>query len=645
LRRLAPLLVGAALLAGTARAAVEVQPMRGLRAEIAALLVQGVAGGSLPIAVALFPSKAASDGESAAVAFLVEVPPAPEPPADPESGRALELYAYAVDDAGEVAGHFSVTLPAWPATGEGVKIAGRMEVGAREVSVRFLAFDPTGRRYGMAIRELSPDAIAVPPRFTESCDDWALADAGAAEVLVLSARPVLVAGERRTVSLPDAPPGAWRMELARGLGDAVVREQVEGVVVAPGEVEFVVPELAAGRYQLSLVPTEGSAWQSGSIEAWLVGQLPPAGDSCQRGWRRVLSHARSGGVVASPRTPPATGEAPSVELLASRYRAILERYASLGDLAVAADELAEMEAGVVAEDLDNTRPLFTAELRSARALADQDARCLLPLVSLHSQSYLVHHSSGRFPLATHSRRLAAAIAELAVDFAAQPEETSLLAVGITGLAQMVERRRSSLEAQRLLERALALDGSQEATRLLLAVSYDRKGRYDEAREQFEALVASNTAHQEARVRLAILLLRTGDLQQAEPLLRTVVAEQPPEWLLSLSYQTLGQLLIAKGRVREAIQVLAGGGIRLPGDQAIQVLRAYALDRDGRRREVQGVLAEMPLSEAGRTARFRYSDRPAAALELLRETLLQSVVVRLPVLASALGAVGAGGSTR
>jgi Flp pilus assembly protein TadD len=144
------------------------------------------------------------------------------------------------------------------------------------------------------------------------------------------------------------------------------------------------------------------------------------------------------------------------------------------------------------------------------------------------------------------------------------------------------------------------------------------------------------------VRLAILLRRMGEAGEAERLLRTVVAERPPDWLLTLSYQTLAQLLGRQERYAEAVETLELARRRLPGDQTLELLLAYALDRTGERRAAERLLAELPPADAAASARYRYADRPAAALGLLRETVRQSVTVRLPVLAMALRPEPAGG---
>jgi predicted Zn-dependent protease len=355
--------------------------------------------------------------------------------------------------------------------------------------------------------------------------------------------------------------------------------------------------------------------------------------------------AGSGATVPTPPTVlPAADDQLTVQLIAD-YQRLLQRLSSAGDLEAAAQQLSELEMPLVDEDISQARLLYIAELEAVRMLAQRDSHCLLPLVALHAETYRVHHGAGRFPLATHSRRVATAIAELAAELLSAPQERALVAVALTGLADMVETRRASIEAQRLLERALSLDKTQEAARLLLAVSYERKGRYEDAREQLEMLAAANSAHYEARVRLAILLRRLGKPEEAEVLLRAVIGERPPAWILSLAFQTLGQLLIRDARLGEAVDQLERAADRLPGDQAIQVLLAYALDRSGERRQVKRTVAALPLGEAAGSPRYRYSDEPAAGLGLLRETLRQSVTVRLPVLALALGAERRGGPTR
>jgi len=630
------LLVGTLLFAATAGGAIESVPLRGLRAEVAALLMQGVSGGSLPTAAAVF--RPAVDGMEAPgeLSFLVELPTAP--PVETEGQRPLEIYAYAVDETGEVAAHFAVILPDWPTEGEGVKIPGRLQVTRGDLSVRFLAWDVTARRYGMVVRRATADGIPGAPRIDEECSDWSVAGKEVADLSSLSAQPVLVSGETQRLSLGGTgQPDGWRVRLVRDRGGEVTTQEVPASAVAAGELEFVVPDLPPGIYQLSVAETGSETWSSPGLEIWLVAALPPADGGCRRSWGRILRHARSGGGFERPEVARAElADRPAGQLEAD-YEALLGRLAAAGDIMLAARELAALETPMVEDDVTAMRPLFTAELKAAQKLAERDARCLLPLVALHAETYRVHHSEGRFPLATHSRRLAVAIAELAAELLKTSDEKALVAVAFTGLADMVETGRSSIEAQRLLERALSLDQTLEAARLLLAVSYERKGRYEDAQRQLEELVAANSAHYEARVRLAILLRRVGDTAEAEPLLRGVLAERPPAWLLSLGYQTLAQVLIRDGRLAEAVTVLEDGRKRLPGDQVLQVLLAYALDRSGERRAIQSILADLPLGDAAVTPRYRYSDEPAAALGLLRETLRQSVTVRLPVLALALSA--------
>ena len=636
--RVAPLVACWLLLTSAAAGAIETRPLRGLRAEVAALLLQGVPGGGLPIAAAVFPTAAAGASAGGELTFLVEVPAAP--PAETGDERPLEVYAYAIDAAGEVSGYFAVTLPDWPTEGEGVKISGRLRASPGELSVRFLAWDGAARRYGMVVRQVAARRLSSPPRVGEKCADWAVADGGVAELSGISARPVLVSGDRQRLSLGRIGRSpAWRVRLVRARDGATISAEVSALVVAAGELEFMVPDLTPGIYQLSLIGTGAEARGSPELESWLVDALPPADGGCRRSWGRILRQARGGlgwsepaAAVAAPSRAP-DGALAEFE---ADYQALLRRLAALGDLSAAAGELAELEATAVSADISWAQQMFTTEVAAAGRLADRDPRSLLPLVALHAEAYGVHHRAGRFPLATHSRRLAVAIADLAADSLTAPEELALVAVAYTGLANIVETWQASLEAQRLLERALSLDDGLEAARLLLGVSYERRGRYKEARQALEALISVNSAHFEGRVRLAILLRRMGEAAEAERLLRAVLAERPPSWLLSLAYQTLAQVLIRDQRYGEAAAVLEDGRRRLPDDQVLRILEAYALDRKGDWRSVRRTLAELPLGSAGVTPRYRYSDRPAAAVGLMRETLRQSVTVRLPILALALG---------
>ena len=637
MRRVAPQVACWLLLTGAAAGATETRPLRGLRAEVAALLLQGVPGGGLPIAAAVFPSAAGGGADGGELTFLVELPPAP--PAETAGQRPLEVYAYAIDAAGEVAGHFAVILPDWPAEGEGVKLSGRLAASPGELSVRFLAWDGTARRYGMVVRQVAARRLLRPPRVDEECADWAVAEGGVAELSGISARPVLVIGERQRLSLGRiGRSAAWRVRLVRQRGGEETGTEVPASPVAAGELEFMVPHLTPGIYQLSLVGTGAEARGSPGLESWLVAELPPADGGCRRSWGRVLRQARAGLGWAEPAAPvaaPSAAPGAAFEELQADYRALLRRLAALGDLPAAAGELAELEATAVAADVSWAQQLFTTELAAAGRLAEKDPRALLPLVALHAEAYGAHHRGGRFPLATHSRRLAVAIADLAAESLTAPEERALVAVAYTGLANIVETWQASLEGQRLLERALSLDDSLESARLLLGVSYERRGRYKEARQALESLISANSAHYEGRVRLAILLRRLGETAEAERLLRAVLAERPPSWLLSLAYQTLGQLLIRDQRYGEAARVLDDGRRRLPDDQVLSILEAYALDRTGEWRSVRRTLAELPLGSAGVTPRYLYSDRPAAAVGLMRETLRQSITVRLPILALAL----------
>ena len=253
-------------LAVPAGAGFDVVPLRGMRAEVAALLVQGRAGGALPIAAALFPPPAGGG-----VGFLLEL----ETPAPGGGEATLEVYAYAVDGAGEVVAHFAATLAGWLPHGEGLKVSGRLQVPSGEISVRLLVWEPETRRYGMAVRRVGVGEAAIAVAVAEECRGWSTAGREATDLLGLSARPVLVRGESRRLALgAGVPPGDWRVRLARAVPAEEEGELVSASVTEGGELDFVVPDLPAGIYQLSAV--ESARGASSPVETWLVPALPPA---------------------------------------------------------------------------------------------------------------------------------------------------------------------------------------------------------------------------------------------------------------------------------------------------------------------------------------------------------------------------------
>lgn len=615
--------LGAVLLVtAAAHGASEPRPLRGLRAEVSALLLQGVPGGGLPVALASFPA-ASAGGELLEVPFLLEIALA-----DSEAG-SLELYVYAVDAAGQVAAHLAVGVE--PEPGGDLRWAAALELPAGSYSLRALAFDPAGRRYGLAVEQVEPPHTAAggTPRLADGCQAWRAA--GDLELAASAgARPVLVAGERRRLELPP-PAGALAVVLAPLGEDGVAGPPVGEAPLVAGEsgLEFEVPRLPQGRYRLSVSAAGG---RSRGVEIWLVSAPPPDAADCGTSWPRLLRLA-----TATAPPPPAPPPVAASREISERYLRVLLALAEGAELGEVARRLAAMEAPLVERDALELERLYASEERVVRRLAQLEPAGLIPVVALHGRAYAEHYAAGRFPLASHSRRLAAAAAAAAADALPSPDDRRLTAAAMCGLAETVERHRMSLAAQELLERALELAPDLEPARLLLAISYERTARFEDAEHHLRLLLSANSANVEARLRLAVLALRAGQHATAERDARTVVSERVPDWQLSLAYQVLARALAAGGRYPELVRELRPAVRRLPADPVLTLLLAYALDRTGAKHEAERLRRGLPVGGglAGRTPRFRYADPAAIDLGALEETVRQSVTVRLPLLAAAL----------
>jgi Flp pilus assembly protein TadD len=192
-----------------------------------------------------------------------------------------------------------------------------------------------------------------------------------------------------------------------------------------------------------------------------------------------------------------------------------------------------------------------------------------------------------------------------------------------------------MRGQQQLELALDLDPENTAALRMLAIGYEKLGRYVEARRLLERLAQLDSTHRESRLRLAVMELRLGDEAAAERRLRAIVREGAEPWVASLAYQILARILGDAGRFEEVAQLLRQARRELPRDQRIRILAAYADDRLGDAVGARRQLDSLPVDSDARTPRYRYAEPADERLELLRSRLAEAVNVRLPALSGAL----------
>ncbi len=637
------------------------RPLPGTRAEAATLIVQGIAGGPLPVAV-LAPVGAleAADEPSALRLPIVFEVPAAALPVPAAAAPTYEFYVYALTPAGAVAAHLGLALDreATPlAARAGMRLVTSLDLPPGDYSLRLLVLEPVSHRFGLRILDVTvpadhPPAALTAPTIDNACSGWLLATTPRAPRLTAAARPVLVIGGR--VELSSALFGfgesvpAIRVRLEPTNAESTEPHTLAAELIARGpaavpaeslRLAFDLPPIARGVYQLSLELDGGaSSLASAPTEVWVVdeGDLGASGtDPCDRTWSAVI--ARSGGRRPAP--PAVARREPTAEELAGRRRLrrayidMLREFAASGDVEAASRELCELEKklGRVQTGL---HALLRVEVEVARRLAATEPEILPALMLLHHQAYLEHLRREQYPLAGHSGRAVKALAELLVDRSGGEESRRLASDILTSLAEYGHRNRMLVPSQLLLRSALEMNPRNEDALLLLAVNYEWLGRYEEATRRLEQILESQATNSEAKLRLAIMRRRHGDLERAERDLRRILREGAPPWLLSLTYQALVRLLREQERDAEALELLSRARDRLGPDQRLQLLEALAFERTGRPDEARQRLRELRIEATAPSPRYRYGQSLTSPLASLREGVARGVAVRLPLLTRA-----------
>ena len=117
----------------------------------------------------------------------------------------------------------------------------------------------------------------------------------------------------------------------------------------------------------------------------------------------------------------------------------------------------------------------------------------------------------------------------------------------------------------MLRRVLNLDASNETALLYLGASAERTSDYPMAIEYFDQLVTAYPHHGQARLRLAVNLLRDGRKRIARRHLESLVEGQHRSWILSLGFQELARLMLRDNDLEGAITLLRQAIERVPTD--------------------------------------------------------------------------------
>ena len=176
-------------------------------------------------------------------------------------------------------------------------------------------------------------------------------------------------------------------------------------------------------------------------------------------------------------------------------------------------------------------------------------------------------------------------------------------VFLASCLEHLDRPEETLAAYR---RALELAGGAPEYAFYVARQLYRMGRYDEARQHAELILASEPDNRDAHEMLAAVALSRGDLDEA-------LAESRRAGRASEAFRRdLGRALAARGRTGEALEVLGNPGGSSPADPATQSTLALTLIDAGRPADAIGILDQVLAA---------HPDDPHAH-ELLGEALLR-----------------------
>lgn len=345
-----------------------------------------------------------------------------------------------------------------------------------------------------------------------------------------------------------------------------------------------------------------AAWTArGMPEPWRLSGLPAA----------AADEALA--VLLPPATEAVRAEALRRAEIAAAYAAVLRRLAA-GDQDAALIALYELESRVLpGPDAAALGELERAQAETLKAVAKSSPAALLPVVLLHADAVRGYRAAGRSSLVAHSETVVTGLtrsyAERAGSAAARCDAVRVLA----GLAAEMQRLGTLGRAEELYRRALEIDPGHAGVALALAAVYEWLGRYAAAAKTLESIAQPGP---EARLRLAVNLLRTRRRGDGERLLRRLMREAEEDWARLVAVEELAKLELARGAPQAAADLLrralAGSG-RHP---TLELQMAFALDQLERREEAAALIAGVARggSRRGAGERARYNEWPPVALE-------------------------------
>jgi Tetratricopeptide repeat len=588
---------------------IQAEAGHAVRIPSAALLVSGMSGGDLAVDRLVLTLPSAGDASRVLVLLEVDLTTLPR-----EVGADLEAAAYALSEGDRVVATAAMALRLQPETApRGLQLAMTLALPPGDYTLRTLV-----RERGSGALGLGGGPLEVPAPSPAAQAAWWLRP-GAGWILGVddpATRETLRAGSQRAARLPALRPGesaALRL-LGPAGGSEVLRLNAriltgdgETIAIAPLSVDafgpdgsdaavldarLVLPTLAPGSYRLRVAGAE----VAGASEAFAELEF------------FVPSTPGAGALEETAQEAPADEEtAQSVRDAAEEYRELL-RVLAAGDVATARDRLRALEIGLQQGAGNRTLLRFSrAEQEVMSRLARQAPAALPALVLLHAPLLEDYSVRGGAVLQAYTATTLELLARLLVRRAETPAGRTAAARALSTAGSILQRTGWHEASARVLDAAIALDGSLDDALLGAAAGREKAGDYAAAVPWLEALVAAQPHAEEARLRLALNLIRTGEADRGAEILDALARGAENEWISILAFQELARREADEAR---AEALLRQGLERWPGERGLLLLLAQRLD--GRQSAAATVELLQPLLDDPGEApspRIRYNRWP------------------------------------
>ncbi len=313
------------------------------------------------------------------------------------------------------------------------------------------------------------------------------------------------------------------------------------------------------------------------------------------------------------------------------YRGALSAWAS-GNSDAALMMLNRLEGSAIEGGPAAERKLRAAQSEALDHIARTDSEAIVPVVLLHVAAWERDQRGNQLArLGGHRKSALAAIERFAAtgtDGGTEAADASWLLVRFS---QSAFAYRSAASARPWLERAIELDPQNGLAYLGLGFLEERSGHRPEAVRNY---ARAARARKEARLRLAVCLIRLGHATDAQPILLDVAQKNPASWMGLVAWQELGRSYFALGDYAGARRVLEQA-TGLHEDRRLRVMLAYALERTGDSSLARGLLAAdrdalegEQQGEETPEPRDRYNKPPNLGLDVQAGARIESWVLDL-----------------